>query len=138
MLRWQLGPTQMKCTCNANDSIYITLCFFNQHLINLGSYLLIMETFSQNSIFMSDKKMIENFPRQDPLHFLPKSKPKTHSVISHMVREQRLNILKLIHSKIHVFSDIKMGAGGRPLMPRLYTQFYKATNKRKNVKNVKF
>ena len=27
MLRWQLGPTQMKCTCNVNDSIYIPFCF---------------------------------------------------------------------------------------------------------------
>ena len=28
MLHWQLGPTQMKRTCNANDSTYITLFFF--------------------------------------------------------------------------------------------------------------
>ena len=25
VLRWQLSPTQMKCTCNANDSTYILL-----------------------------------------------------------------------------------------------------------------
>ena len=34
MLRWQLSPTQMKRTCNANDSTYITLCF----LITIGSH----------------------------------------------------------------------------------------------------
>ena len=27
MLRWQLSPTQIKCTCNANDSTYITPFF---------------------------------------------------------------------------------------------------------------
>ena len=27
VLRWQLSPTQMKSTCNAKDSTYITLCF---------------------------------------------------------------------------------------------------------------
>ena len=27
-LRWQLSPAQMKCTCNANYSTYITPFFF--------------------------------------------------------------------------------------------------------------
>ena len=26
-LRWQLNPTQVKCTCNANESTYIPLGF---------------------------------------------------------------------------------------------------------------
>ena len=29
-LRSLLRPTQMKCTCNGNDSIYITLSFINK------------------------------------------------------------------------------------------------------------
>ena len=74
----RLGPTQMKCTCNANDSIYITL---SQNVINLGSYLLIMKIVSQYSIIMSDKEILEDSPTQNPLRFLPKRKPKTHSVI---------------------------------------------------------
>ena len=36
--------------------------FFNQYLINLGSYLLIIKIFSQYSIIMSDKKIIEDSP----------------------------------------------------------------------------
>ena len=81
MLFWQLGPTQIKCTCNANDSIYITLCFFNQNSIHLGSYLPIIELFSKYSIIMSDKKMIEDSPTQNPLRFIQNAREKTHSVI---------------------------------------------------------
>ena len=40
-----------------------------------------MKIFSQYSIIMSDKKIIEDSPTQNPLRFLPKRKPKTHSVI---------------------------------------------------------
>ena len=29
-LHWQLSPTQMKCTCNANDSTYILYGFLNK------------------------------------------------------------------------------------------------------------
>ena len=71
----------MKCTSNANDSTFITLCFFIKKLINLGSYLLIMKIFSQYSIIMSDKRMLEDFPMEKPLRFLSKRNPKTHSVI---------------------------------------------------------
>ena len=36
-LRWQLSPTQVKCTCNANDSTYIPLGFSIKLRIIRGS-----------------------------------------------------------------------------------------------------
>ena len=43
--------------------------FFNQNVINVGSYLLIMNIFSQYSIIMSDKKN----GWRNPLRFLQKN-----------------------------------------------------------------
>ena len=39
------------------------------YFVNLGSYLLIMTMFSQYSIIMSDKEMIEDSPAQNPFHW---------------------------------------------------------------------
>ena len=41
VLRWQLSPTQMKCTCDANDSIYILYAFFIKMRHNKGSVVLL-------------------------------------------------------------------------------------------------
>ena len=41
----------MKCTSNANDSTYITR-FLNLILVNVGSYVQIMKTFSQSLIII--------------------------------------------------------------------------------------
>ena len=55
--------------------------FSYQSLINLELYFLAMIIVSQYSSSMSGKKKLEVFQTQTPLHFLPKRKPKTHSVI---------------------------------------------------------
>ena len=39
-----------------------------------------MKIFVQCYIIMLDRKMLEDSPTQNPLHFLLKRKPKTHSV----------------------------------------------------------
>ena len=45
VLRWQLSPTQVKCTCNANDSTYIPLGFSIKLRIIRGSVLGICKCF---------------------------------------------------------------------------------------------
>ena len=54
-------------------TLFLSFFFFYQNLINLWPHLLIMKIFSQYSIIMSYKKMLEDSPMQNPLRFLKKN-----------------------------------------------------------------
>ena len=72
----------MKCTCNTNDFTYITLSFFKSKCNQCG--VLFTDDEDIFSIFhhhVRQKKRLEDSPMQNALHFLPKCKQKTHSVI---------------------------------------------------------
>ena len=85
MLRWQLSPTQMKWTCNANSSIYITFRFFFI-LVNLEFYLQIMKknlkiwssyiVICKKKKKKKKKKEREVIPTQIPLRFVTQRNPK--------------------------------------------------------------
>ena len=76
-LRWQLNPTQVKCTCNANDSTYIP----NRLLIKMkniqGSIMNVQILLKKRLVSLLLKKIFEVYSTQNILFYLPKGDPKT-------------------------------------------------------------
>ena len=71
VLRWQLSPTQMKCTCNANESTFIlhdSLIEMRYNMVPV--WWLCKNFFFFNYIFIS-VKIFEMFPTQNLLRYSP-------------------------------------------------------------------
>ena len=64
---WQLRPTQMKCTCNANDSTYITL--FLSELNTVGVIVKCYALFSLKHVWLVGIKSLLSVPNPDCLAF---------------------------------------------------------------------
>ena len=65
---WQLSPTQMKCTCKANDSTYITL-FFLSELNTLGVIFNCYAFFSPKYVWLVGIKSLLSVPNADCVAF---------------------------------------------------------------------
>ena len=71
----------MKCTCNANDSTYITLSFFSKS--NTSWVILKYHVFHySNTYWLVDHKSVSSVPNANSFAFYGSTPPtKTHSVI---------------------------------------------------------
>ena len=68
-------------------------------LVNLGSFLMIMKSFSQHLIIISVKRGTRGVPNAYSLGYLPKRHQKTHSVIKALESGN----VQLEHTKFLVF-----------------------------------
>ena len=74
VLRWQLSPTQMKCTCNANNSTYITLCFLIR-MKYFGGHTQMLCTFFPNRVWLVVMKSLLSVPNADWFAFSDPTQP---------------------------------------------------------------
>ena len=71
-LSWQLNQTQVKCTCDTNDSTYILYGFLiKKKEEHLGFCLMILNMLFKNIIVLSVRKIFEMFPMQNTLQKMP-------------------------------------------------------------------
>ena len=69
MLRWQLSPTQMKFTCKANGSTYITLCFLIRIKYFGGHTQMLCTFFLQKRVWLVGIKSLFSVPNADCFAF---------------------------------------------------------------------
>ena len=84
----------MKCTCNANDSTYITLCFFSSNFNQFGVLFIGYE--NNFSIFHNHvrKKIARSFSKANPLAFSSQTQAKHAECNKGLTRVKSLRTLK--------------------------------------------